>query len=253
MPSGILPGDSIIPDLNPPGYYIPIKPKKSSSRVIIPTIASTVSWPNCYLEQGGWVFRQDDSGFSISATLYSLSAECFPRRGDLVAATGDCAVPQECCNYRVAEIEIEPLTSVGPCLCRVVAKPSITDYDKSASLLNERNAVMGVNSFKLYGSELQGAHLVSHHGEGIDWACRYVEATWHRRAGKHGEPPQDGLVNLPSWAGGGSDWRIYSATAEHVRDNDGETTLRRLRATFIKPCQGKWKSSGFNHLLFGDL
>ena len=215
-------------------------------------IASAVNWGKCRLTQGGWTYAQGEDGFTLSCVLYSADQSAFPRRGDHLPASGPCAPSPAFANYVVSEIEIEPLTSAGPWQCRVSARPSILNRDATGSKRRERTASLCVQRIAVRADRLVGASWSGKR----EIPCRVSQCTWNRTAAtSDGVPPQHGIVTgLPSWTGASSGtWVLREARAEHIKDTNGVTNLRRVTAVFYRPCDYEWNASSFNRLPFSSI
>jgi len=216
------------------------------------TISSQVDWSNCRLADGGWAYRQDREGFTLEGTLYASTPVVFPHRGDKLPSSGPCAVPSDFASYHVAEVEMSPLTKNGPFTARVTARPTTLDTDSTGSKKRERNSILSVQRFSVR------SELVS----SPDWSgkrsipCQVCRCSWYRASSsKLGAPPQHGIVtSLPSWTGALSGtWVLREATAEMVKDNNGVTDLRKVNATFYRPCHFNWKTGKFSKISFNSL
>lgn len=215
-------------------------------------VASSVNWNKCRLVQGGWRYSQDATGYTVAGTLYASDPAPFPRRGDHLPASGQCAVSPAFAGYVVSEVEIEPQTSAGPWLCQVTAKPTILSKDASGSKRRERSVKLYVQNVAV-----RDAKVLSPDWTGMrELPCRLSQCTWRRTCSTaSGVPPQHGIVTgLPAWTGAGTGlWALREAQAEHVKDNNGTTNLRQITAVFYQPCGYAWKASEFSYVPFSEL
>ena len=107
-----------------------------------------MDWKKIHLVDG-WKIRRDDSGYTLTASVYAEKMDDLPTRGNTVP-TGNlgCAVPNQFKSYLVTEVEITPLTSVGPWLADVTAKAHLSASGKmSDSLLSQNSVSAGFQDF----------------------------------------------------------------------------------------------------------
>ena len=223
---------------------VPTLPQKKAAIVPLQT-GSTVDWSQCRLVQGGWTVRQDHTGYTVTGSLYANSPHVFPHRGDkLQYVAGNFA------NFYVSEVEVVPLTSEGPFVANVTARPTLLENDSSGSLKREHSCELGISPYPVYGPDLKGHPW----DDTRTRECHYCKATWYTRG--RGEPITYGKVRyMPSWTRVEQprDWVIESATAQVVRDTDGTSTLRKVSAIFISPTGYDWNPDKFPEVSFDSI
>jgi hypothetical protein len=100
----------------------------------------------------GWTIRRDQSGYTLTAQVYASDPDALPTRGSsLTTASGlTCAVPSQFKAYLVNDVEITPLTGIGPYLATVTARAHLSaSGNKSDSLLSQNSVSAGYQDFHI--------------------------------------------------------------------------------------------------------
>jgi hypothetical protein len=98
----------------------------------------------------GWKIRRDRDGYTLTATVTAATGAVLPNRGDGLPLTGQCAVAATFASYVVNEVEIAPVTPVGPYIAAITAKAWLGSSGGSAggdSLLKETRYSGGYMDF----------------------------------------------------------------------------------------------------------
>ncbi len=107
-----------------------------------------MNWSRVHLVEG-WTIRRDESGYTLTAQVYAENMNDLPTRGASVPTGGySCAVPSQFNKYFLTEVEITPLTVVGPWLASLTAKAHISASGKNSdSLLSQNSVSAGFQDF----------------------------------------------------------------------------------------------------------
>lgn len=204
-----------------------------------------MDWKKVTLTEG-WTIHSGNSETTLTAKFYAMKREDLPQYADFVCAdrgSVNC-VPAGFENFKISEVETDPLTIVGPYIASVTARPWLKSMTgRTKSLTSQTSFTMDIIeetvapeiSMKRKYSPFKKETRVDFVKQKISFmlvtAIYYVKKT--KLAGAWGS--FSGIVpknSFPNWLkdlpGGNNRWRLRREKLEQCLDNDGRTNLYKV-------------------------
>lgn len=210
------------------------------------------------LTEGGWTISQDEDGYSLNAELlFSHVPPVWPRRGDAIFSP-----PDGFSGYVYSRVEIEPLTSRGPWLVSVSARPYLGFSTGGGTMLGERKATMEARRAKVKRNQLESWPSRLDPSGKDEISFEFATLDYYRTASTRNDidGPRHGIVaGIPAWCEireRKGKWRIFSCHAEKVMDTDRVRCLIHITLELIgipDSLGTKWSSSRYDTIAFDSI